>query len=312
MTGKVPDLPPQPIRIRSPGVMITYYSPFYKKWIVRKWPRGNGGDTPGRKRSRADFIAAVHAIKNAAPEEIEGAEALTRFTPFLVRDALMSASFGLLFEYTDANGVTWKGTRTVTGDIQYLLDTITNEPGSIIFRTGSGWVGLPPGTALQLLRINADLSSLEWTDPPAEEHNIPAGGTSGQVLEKNSDTDYDVEWATPSGGGGGGLKPYVITLSGGATVTVPDDAGAITLKHSGGVIFSCTLEMPATPTDGQTIFFTTTDTDYAYFYAFTFTANTEQTRHGFSGPTGGISGQFCCCARYDATLADWTIIELHS
>ena len=33
-------------------------------------------------------------------------------------------------------------------------------------------------------------------------HNIPAGGTAGQVLKKRSGTDYDAEWAEESGGGG--------------------------------------------------------------------------------------------------------------
>lgn len=31
---------------------------------------------------------------------------------------------------------------------------------------------------------------------------VPIGGTTGQVLQKASGTDYDTEWATPSGGGG--------------------------------------------------------------------------------------------------------------
>lgn len=34
--------------------------------------------------------------------------------------------------------------------------------------------------------------------------SLPAGGTTGQVLTKVSDTDGDAGWATPSGGGGGG------------------------------------------------------------------------------------------------------------
>lgn len=33
---------------------------------------------------------------------------------------------------------------------------------------------------------------------------VPAGGTTGQVLGKVSDTDYDVNWINQSGGGGGG------------------------------------------------------------------------------------------------------------
>jgi hypothetical protein len=33
---------------------------------------------------------------------------------------------------------------------------------------------------------------------------VPAGGTTGQILAKNSNTDYDTEWITGGGGGGGG------------------------------------------------------------------------------------------------------------
>ena len=32
---------------------------------------------------------------------------------------------------------------------------------------------------------------------------VPSGGTTGQVLKKVSNTDYDTEWANESGGGGG-------------------------------------------------------------------------------------------------------------
>jgi hypothetical protein len=34
---------------------------------------------------------------------------------------------------------------------------------------------------------------------------VAAGGTSNQVLAKNSATDYDTKWVTPSSGGGGGV-----------------------------------------------------------------------------------------------------------
>ena len=39
---------------------------------------------------------------------------------------------------------------------------------------------------------------------------MPAGGTTGQVLAKSSDTDYAVAWVTPAaGGGGGGGNVYI-------------------------------------------------------------------------------------------------------
>ena len=37
-------------------------------------------------------------------------------------------------------------------------------------------------------------------------YSIPSGGTTGQVLAKNSGTDYDVGWVNQSGGGGAGEK----------------------------------------------------------------------------------------------------------
>lgn len=42
-----------------------------------------------------------------------------------------------------------------------------------------------------------------WGDGPSDGHGIPAGGTTDQVLTKNSDADYDVSWKDPQGGGGG-------------------------------------------------------------------------------------------------------------
>lgn len=40
-------------------------------------------------------------------------------------------------------------------------------------------------------------------------HEVPAGGTTGQVLAKASDDDYDLEWTDPEGGGGGSqISPY--------------------------------------------------------------------------------------------------------
>jgi hypothetical protein len=37
--------------------------------------------------------------------------------------------------------------------------------------------------------------------------SLPAGGTTGQVLTKQSGTDGDADWETPSAGGGGGTDP---------------------------------------------------------------------------------------------------------
>jgi hypothetical protein len=37
---------------------------------------------------------------------------------------------------------------------------------------------------------------------------VPTGGTTGQVLKKTSNADYDTEWANETGGGGGGVTDH--------------------------------------------------------------------------------------------------------
>src|SRR5262245_24479105 len=53
---------------------------------------------------------------------------------------------------------------------------------------------------------------------------VAAGGTSGQVLTKNSATDYDTIWTTPSGGGLTVLQNYIagLTLSNNTTDATND------------------------------------------------------------------------------------------
>ena len=57
---------------------------------------------------------------------------------------------------------------------------------------------------------------------PGDSRLLIAGGTAGQVLEKVDGTDYNVQWATPSGGGGGGA---LNDLSDVDTATVAPVAG---------------------------------------------------------------------------------------
>lgn len=78
--------------------------------------------------------------------------------------------------------------------------------------------------------------------PETYNGGLPTGGTTGQVLAKNSGTDFDVGWATVSGGGGGvsdGDKGD-ITVSGTGTVWTVD-AGAITVSKMANLAASTIL-----------------------------------------------------------------------
>ena len=62
---------------------------------------------------------------------------------------------------------------------------------------------------------------------------IPAGGTTGQMLVKRSGADYDTNWATPTGGGGGTPDAHASThAAGGSDPIAPALIGAATSDHN--------------------------------------------------------------------------------
>ena len=72
-------------------------------------------------------------------------------------------------------------------------------------------------------------------------HNVPAGGSSGQVLSKSSGTDYDLQWVNQSGGGGGGgsyvlsydeLSSVGLAETGTAVTSEPNYTPAGTVRHT--------------------------------------------------------------------------------
>jgi hypothetical protein len=89
---------------------------------------------------------------------------------------------------------------------------------------------------------------------------VPAGGTAGQVLGKNSDGDYDTEWVDPSGGGGGlpdpGSSGLVIRTALNTTVarTLTGTTNQVIITNGTGVSGNPTFSLPqdihtgATPT----------------------------------------------------------------
>ena len=87
---------------------------------------------------------------------------------------------------------------------------------------------------------------------------VPAGGTTGEVLTKLSDDDFDTGWG-PGGGGGGSIAIGTTPITGGTSGRVLYDnagvAGELATTGSGSVVLSTspTLVTPAlgTPSSGN-------------------------------------------------------------
>lgn len=85
-----------------------------------------------------------------------------------------------------ANAAAWRTALGVVNGVSNFLG-LSDTPSSYASQ------------ANKVVSVSSGEASLEFTTP----HYVPAGGTSGQVLTKNSGTDYDTGWATPSAGGSG-------------------------------------------------------------------------------------------------------------
>lgn len=104
--------------------------------------------------------------------------------------------------------------------------------------------------------VPTDKQVLQWVNAntdwePSTIGTLPTGGTVGQVLEKNSSTDFDASWQNPSGGG----APASIKDDGtNVYVAASDSSGQLVLDSSGNPIFMPEV-LPATsiPVDNVTI-----------------------------------------------------------
>lgn len=178
--------------VKAKGRLRVFWSPHHQKWIARKWPSGNGGDTPRRAKSRADFTNAVRLVKKQTGEEVAMAYEVTRGIQFVPRDLLMKAVYGTLLEITDTSGKTWMGVRVAQQEIETLLNSISSIPGSMLLRDADEWVALLPGTAGQVLSIDAGTLMPYWSSSGGGGGSaIPGLITSGQLgYEQSFSADY--------------------------------------------------------------------------------------------------------------------------
>ena len=110
-----------------------------------------------------------------------------------------------------------------TGPQGLTGDTGPQGPQGLTGNTGpQGAEGLTGNTGPQGPTGNTGpqgIQGLTGDTGPAGQ-GVPVGGTTGQVLTKQSATNYDTSWQAPSGGGGSNVKSGIVNIGAGATANV--------------------------------------------------------------------------------------------
>lgn len=145
-----------------------------------------------------------------------------------------------------AGDLTTKGYGEI--QIEFIID------GTVIGKTDIARTRIersifPEGEAPEPMQNWLDDANQTLAEVEEAKQAFPAGGTTGQVLTKKSDEDYDTEWQTPQGGGGGTSnyndldnKPSIngVTLTGNnslSDLSIPsqEDVNAKYTKPQGGI-----------------------------------------------------------------------------
>ena len=126
-----------------------------------------------------------------------GSNSITPLTSFTETDPIFTASPAHGISSTDISN--WNGKSDFSGSYNDLTDKPTiptvNNATLTIQKNGTN---VNTFTANASSNVTANITV----------HDVPSGGTTNQVLAKNSNADYDLKW-TSAGGGGGTLVQLV-------------------------------------------------------------------------------------------------------
>lgn len=140
--------------------------------------------------------SAIQTQLNAKQATITGAASTVVSSNLTANRAVVSGAGGkievhpstTLTEIGFVNGVTSAIQTQLNARLSVTLGALAQ--GDIIYYNGSAWVNLPRGTNGQALYSTA--TSVQWDTPTI--NGIPIGGTTNQVLAKQSNTDFDADW----------------------------------------------------------------------------------------------------------------------
>lgn len=151
--------------LRSPGRADTHITKYGMH--IQKWPRPRGRAKEGYNLYRQiEFGIAAQLAAHPEPVAYQTAIHQTKGTTWMPRDLLVRAAMGVAYTIRLRDGTVFTPQRDLTSNPLYYMDLISDIPGSILYRSDIGWVGLdPPSFSPALLQYNGGFN-LSWVVPP--------------------------------------------------------------------------------------------------------------------------------------------------
>ena len=128
------------------------------------------------------------------------------------------------------------------------LDLQSNQTVNLKADTLDITTNLASANTKRIVYYNNDYYYSDGTNWILMTNVVPDGGTTGQVLAKTTNSDYELEWVDQTGGGGSGIPfaiasgtdTYTATVTG---VTAYTDGDAYLIRFTNGNTTGCTLNI---------------------------------------------------------------------
>lgn len=240
---------------------------------AQAWPKKRGAASEGYNLyKQLEFALVASWAANPEPIALQTAMELSKDSDNVPRDLLMMVSYGTFYEIVLPDGTRPTSYRMVAPNAQLILDQVTDEPGSLLWRAPIGWVQIAPGNNGDVLTINQTIPN--WApngiapgtvfSTPANQPNfrnsnfylgpLGAGATSAASQALTANTLYLVPLPLPERRTITSLAVKVTAGAVGSSVRLGvynndgDEGGPGTLAIDGGAIATNTPGLKALTT----------------------------------------------------------------
>lgn len=204
--------------------------------VAQAWPRPRGEPkTPYDWYKQTEFGIVGHLAANPHPLDLGTAIEMVKNSSLVPRDWLVMCAYANAYIFQLPDGTTLPRYRDMAPNPQYVLDLITTEVGSMIWRAEVGWIAIPMGNSGQVLTTDGTTPSWETpgSGPPPDIQELldQISTAEGTILYRGADDWLALApglesqvlaidalgvpgWVNPTGGGGGVGSVWELIASG--------------------------------------------------------------------------------------------------